>query len=77
MRIVRFYEDMDRGTNGRTIIKRGLTEEQAKKWCSDPETSSYTAQPPRGCGGNEEKIAKWHEEKKHWFDGFENEPVRS
>ena len=76
MRIVRFYEDTDRGTNGRTIIKRGLTEEQAKKWCSDTETSSYTAQPPRGCGGDQEKIAKWHEDKKHWFDGFENEPVR-
>ena len=76
MRIVRFYENLERGTNGRTIIKRGLTEEKAKEWCNDPETSSYTAQPPRGCGGDPEKIAKWHKEKKHWFDGFESEPVR-
>lgn len=73
MRIVRFYENLDRGYNGRTIMKRGLTLEQAKAHCNDPETSSYTAQPPLGCGGDEEKIAKWHEEKKHWFDGFEYE----
>lgn len=64
--IVRFYE---RG--GRRIIRRGLTLDEAKKHCSDEETSSYTAKSPKGCGNNTEKIARWHEAKKHWFDGFE------
>lgn len=69
-KIVRFYEN----TPGyRRIIKRGLTIEQAKAHCNDPETSSMTAKSPRGCGGNEAKIAKWHEQQRHWFDGFEEE----
>lgn len=67
-KIVRFYED---NSKSKQIIKTGLTESEAKNWCQDPETSSYTAQPPLGCAGNEEKIAEWHEQKKHWFDGFE------
>ena len=67
MNIIRFYED-----GGSRIVKRGLTEEQAKAWCNDPETSSYTAKAPRGCENNPDKIAKWHKEKRHWFDGFTN-----
>lgn len=65
--IVRFYED-DRG---RKIIKNNLTLEEAKEWCNDPETSSMTAKD--ACNGDEEMIEKWHEERKHWFDGFEHE----
>lgn len=68
-RIKRFYED----NRPARIIKQGLTIEQAKAHCNDPETSSYTAQPPLGCGGDEDKIAAWHEQKKHWFDGYEYE----
>jgi hypothetical protein len=68
MKIVRFYED-DRPAK---IIKTGLTLEQAKAHCNDPETSSYTAKSPRGCEGNEKRIAEWHKKNKHWFDGFEN-----
>ena len=68
MKVVRFYED-DRPAK---IIKTGLTLEQAKAHCNDPETSSYTAKSPRGCEGNEKRIAEWHKKKKHWFDGFEN-----
>lgn len=67
MRIIRFFEDPERESK---VIKTGLTEEQAKQWCNDPETSSYTAKAPKGCEGNPDKIAKWHEKKKHWFDGF-------
>lgn len=65
--IKRFYED---GRSPR-IIRKGLTLEEARKHCSDPETSSMTASAPRGCAGNEAKINRWHERKKHWFDGFE------
>jgi CRISPR/Cas system-associated protein Cas10 (large subunit of type III CRISPR-Cas system) len=52
--IVRFYSD------GRTpkIQRRGLTYEQAKKWCEDPETSSRTH--PKGKNGCT----------CDWFDGF-------
>ena len=67
MKIVRFYENDERRCR---VIKHGLTLEETKEWCNDPETSSYTAQPPHGCGGDEAKIARWHKKKKHWFDGF-------
>lgn len=70
MRIIRFYED---NTRAPRTIKRGLTEAEAKKWCQDPETSSYTAQPPLGCGGDDALIAEWHGQHKHWFDGFDRE----
>lgn len=70
MRIVRFYEDTNRSPR---TIKRGLTEAEVKEWCNDPETDSYTAKAPRGCGGDEEKIEEWHKQQKHWFDGFEYE----
>lgn len=65
--IVRFYED---GRN-RRVVARVYGIKAAKKWCNDPETSSYTAKSPRGCNGKEEKIEQWHKEKRHWFDGFE------
>ncbi len=64
--IVRYYED-DRRPR---VMQRGLSEEQARKWCNDPETSSYTAKAPRGCEGKEKRIDKWHDEKRHWFDAF-------
>ncbi|MBQ3946017.1 MAG: hypothetical protein II670_10490 [Alphaproteobacteria bacterium] len=66
--IRRFYENENRDSR---IVQQDLTLEQARRWCNDPETSSYTAQPPKGCGGDEEKIQRWHDKKKHWFDGFE------
>lgn len=69
-RIVRFYENPELN---RRIIKGGLTLEQAKAWCNDPETSSMSARSPRGCAGDEDEIAAWHEDQKHWFDGFEEE----
>lgn len=66
--IRRFYED-DRESK---VIAKGLTLEEAREWCNDPETSSYTASSPKGCGNDPKKIAKWHEKKKHWFDGFQS-----
>ena len=63
-----FYEDRNRDSK---IVAQDLTLKEAREWCNDSETSSYTAQPPKGCGGNEEKIKRWHNKKKHWFDGFE------
>lgn len=66
--IRRFYEDERRASR---IVAKGLTLDEARAWCNDAETSSYTAQSPHGCGGDEKKIERWHEKKKHWFDGFE------
>lgn len=66
--IVRFYENENKR---RRVMRRGLTLEEARRHCNDPETSSETASRPRGCAGNEAMIARWHEGKKHWFDGFE------
>ncbi len=66
--IIRFFED---GRKQRITSK--LSEKQAKDWCNNPETLSYTAQPPHGCGSDPEQIAAWHKEEKHWFDGFEKE----
>lgn len=65
--IVRFYEDLDRKP---TVLQRGYTLEEARKYCDDPELSSYTAQSPKGCNGDTKKIEKWHKLKKHWFVGF-------
>lgn len=67
-KIVRFYEE-----GGYKVIKEGLTLDEAKEHCNDPETSSYTAQAPNGCAEDEELISQWHKEHKHWFDGFEEE----
>lgn len=65
--IVRFYENKEKQNR---VRQRGLSLEQAKKICADPETSSMTAKAPKGCEGNEKKIKRWHEKQKHWFDGY-------
>lgn len=65
--ILKFYED-DRPAR---VIQTGYSLEQARAYCSDPETSSMTAESPKGCGGDPRKIEKWHELKKHWFCGFQ------
>lgn len=70
--IKKYYERSDRPAR---IIQKGYTLEQAREYCSDPETSSMTARPPLGCGGDPKKIAKWHERQKHWFCGFESEEI--
>ena len=65
--IVRMYQ------NGRRprVMRKGLTLEQAQEHCNDPATSSMTKpqgkynQPPRPA-----TIARWHEQQKHWFDGY-------
>jgi hypothetical protein len=51
-------------------MRRGLTLEQARKHCDDPETSSISAAKPKGCANDERKIELWHEKQKHWFDGY-------
>lgn len=45
-KVVRFYRDNE--DLNRTVVTRGLTLEQARAHCNDPETSSSTA--TRGCG---------------------------
>ena len=57
-KIVRFYRDWD----GRRTIKTGLTLEEAKAHCSDPETSSRTAK-----GVWAKRYTKIHGP---WFDGY-------
>lgn len=64
--IVRFYQS-DRKAR---VQKRNLTLEQAQAWCADPETSSVTASKPKGCQSDDKQIKRWHEQQKHWFDGF-------
>lgn len=59
--IVRRYKDHDK----KEIMERGLTREEAKEWCRDPETSSDTAEEPAN--------VKRTEEYGPWFDGFEAE----
>ena len=68
--IVRFYKNPNKRP---TVLQGGYDLEQARAYCDDSELSSMTAQPPKGCGGNEKKIAKWHEKQKHWFVGFRSE----
>lgn len=63
--IIRFSE---KGTQ--KYIKRGVSIEEARRICNDPETSSMTARKPRGCDGDEAMIERWHEKNKHWFYGF-------
>ena len=43
-------------------IKRGLTEEDARAWCNDPETSSATCKSKKA----QAIFAKYGE----WFDGY-------
>lgn len=59
-RIVRFYES---APIRRRIIAKGLTIEQAKAHCSDPETSSSTCTKAAG-KARTKRLGRW-------FDGFE------
>ncbi len=61
-RIVRLYKDAD---IRRRVIARGLTLEEARAHCSDPETSSSTATTPEA----KARTAKLGP----WFDGYESE----
>ena len=60
-KVVRFYERKA----ARPVIKTGLTLEEAKRHCSDPETSSETA------GGARERRRTKTEGP--WFDGYTQE----
>ena len=59
--IVRFFED----GNTRRFIRRGLTLEEARAHCKDPETSSSTC--TNSVGRN--RTARLG----RWFDGYEAE----
>lgn len=59
-RIVRFYESAN---IRRRIIDTGLTLEQAKAHCSDPETSSSTCTKAAG-KARTKRLGRW-------FDGYE------
>lgn len=63
-KIVRQYEN----NRPRRVMRKNLTLRQAQEYCEDPETSSMTAK--RACNGNEDRIERWHQAQKHWFDGF-------
>jgi hypothetical protein len=60
-KIIRFYQNEKKPV----LIKTGLTEEQAKAHCNDPETSSLTAT-------NQDAV---NHTKKYgaWFDAWESE----
>jgi hypothetical protein len=61
-RIVRLYKD---AATRRRVIARGLTLEEARAHCSDPETSSSTATT---------RVAKARTARLGaWFDGYESE----
>lgn len=64
-KVVRYYENENKRTR---VQRRNLTLRQAQEWCNDSETSSMTAK--RACNSRDKTIAKWHEDKKHWFDGY-------
>lgn len=59
-KIIRMYFE-----GGHRIIKRGLTLEQAKAHCSDPETSSSTCTTATGKARTRRMGP--------WFDGFDKE----
>lgn len=59
--IVRFFLDYER--HRRRVIKKGLTEQQAREHCSNPETSSSTAKTSRS-----RRITRLYGD---WFDGYE------
>jgi hypothetical protein len=59
-RIIRFYESAN---IRRRIIDSGLTLEQAKAHCSDPETSSSTCTKAAG-KARTKRLGRW-------FDGYE------
>lgn len=62
-KIIRFFAD----GRDRKTIKRGLTLDEAQRWCNDPQTSSQTATKSRRKKYNTE-----------WFDGYmvENDQSR-
>jgi hypothetical protein len=63
-RIVRNYFDSERAPE-RRVVKRGLTLEEARAHCKDPETSSTTAKSA---------TARAHTAAHgSWFDGFDEE----
>lgn len=68
--LVKFYQNPDKKP---FTVQKGYSLEEARKYCDDPESSSMTAQPPRGCGGDPAKIDDWHAKQKHWFIGFVSE----
>jgi hypothetical protein len=62
-KVIRFYKDS--WSVNRTLIKTGLTLEQAQAHCYNPETSSTTATSPE---------ATFHTRQfGEWFDGYEEE----
>ena len=61
-RIVRFFADGRNETRGKPT---GLTLEEAKEHCRDPQTSSRTATRP--------DLERLTGERGTWFDGFEEE----
>ena len=64
---VKFYQHPDKKAK---VLRKGLTLEEARNYCDDPELSSRTAQSPKGCGSDEHKIQVWNDKQKHWFVGF-------
>ena len=60
-KVIRFFRDSDK----RMVIKTGLTLEEAREHCSDPETSSSTAS-----GIVEIALTKNFGP---WFDGYSEE----
>jgi hypothetical protein len=61
-RVVRHFADHPRNDH---TVRRGLTLEEAKEHCRDPETSSRTARSPRHRDLTERMGP--------WFDGYEGE----
>lgn len=61
-RIVRMYADPNKRAR---VIARGLSLEDAQRWCSDPETSSRTCTSSAG----KARTRKYGP----WFDGYEGE----
>jgi hypothetical protein len=61
-KIVRFYVSPK---HPNTVIKRGLSYEEARDYCKDPETSSRTCVS--------EESLKHTEEFGPWFDGYGEE----
>lgn len=59
-KITRFYR-----LHPSEVVKRGLTLEEAKEWCADPETSSNTC--------TEEEGLLRTQMKGPWFDGYDEE----
>ena len=62
-KVVRFYQNNER--LNRTVVRTGLTLEEAQKHCKDPETSSTTCKRK----ANVERTLRHGA----WFDGYEEE----